>query len=147
MALLPGLALSLEAIVHAVTSTVVNRDRPAVEHLDAAQPTASFPSGHTLNTTVVMGVTAYLFALHRRSLRAALGGAVIGGVVSIAMGLSRVYLAAHWLTDVVAGWLVALAWLAVVVTLHRLVLTVGRTPAGSMERAPPRAGGHAGPDG
>ena len=43
VALLPGLALSLEAIVHAVTSTIVNRDRPAVEHLDAAQPTASFP--------------------------------------------------------------------------------------------------------
>jgi undecaprenyl-diphosphatase len=39
------------------------------------------------------------------------------------MGLTRVYLGHHWLTDVLVAWLLALAWLAVVITAHRLYLT------------------------
>ena len=37
-------------------------------------------------------------------------------VVVLAMGLSRVWLEHHWLTDVAAGWLIGFGWLATVVT-------------------------------
>ena len=49
--------------------------------------------------------------LGRRHLRSKL---LVGSVVVVfvlAMGLSRVWLGHHWLTDVIAGWLVGLAWL------------------------------------
>ncbi len=42
------------------------------------------------------------------------------------MGLSRVYLGHHWLTDVLVAWSLALAWLGVVITAHRLFITVRR---------------------
>lgn len=87
----------------------------------------SFPSGHTLNSTVIVGVLVYLL-LRRLEGAAARGAVVAAGVVFVvAMGLSRVFLGHHWLTDVIVGWSLGLAWLATVVTAHRLFLTVRRS--------------------
>lgn len=113
VALLPGLALTLEAIVHAVTSTVVNRTRPAVEHLDAAQPTASFPSGHTGATVAqVMILLLLLRRLDSALARVAVAVASLGFVVVLSW--SRLYLGMHHVSDVAVGVLngVACALLA-----------------------------------
>ena len=45
---------------------------------------------------------------------------------ALAMGLSRVFLGHHWLTDVIFAWLLGAAWLTLVITSHRLFLTIRR---------------------
>jgi membrane-associated phospholipid phosphatase len=65
--------------------------------------------------------------LRRVSSRRARAATVVVGVAFAgAMGLSRVFLGHHWLTDVVAAWLLGLGWAAAVITAHRLYLTVRR---------------------
>jgi undecaprenyl-diphosphatase len=106
---------------------LIGRARPPL-HL-AVPPyehSPSFPSGHTLNSTVLIGVLVYVALLHLESRRARTAVVVAGAVFVLAMGLSRVFLGHHWLTDVMVGWTLGLAWLIVVVTAHRLFLTVRR---------------------
>jgi len=107
---------------------VIGRVRPPLP--DAVPPyeySASFPSGHTLNAVAVVGTIAYLLVLRQTSTVAR--SLTIGGAAFFALtiGLSRVFLGHHWFTDVVAAWLLGAAWLALVITAHRLYITARRT--------------------
>ena len=96
---------------------------------DAVPPyedSPSFPSGHTLNTTVVISLVIYLICLQFHTMRVRVTAITAGSAFIIAMGLSRVFLGHHWLTDVMAGWILGLAWVAIVILAHRLFHLVRR---------------------
>jgi undecaprenyl-diphosphatase len=81
--------------------------------MGAPDTTSSFPSGHTLNSVVFLALVVWLlWPTVRRGGHVALVAA--GAVLSIGVAASRVYLGYHWLTDVLASGLVALAWLCIV---------------------------------
>jgi membrane-associated phospholipid phosphatase len=112
---------------------LIGRARPPLS--DAVPPyehSPSFPSGHTLNATVVVGTIVYLLLLRQSRVVARVWTIVVGTAFVLAVGVSRVFLGHHWLTDVLAAWALGLAWLALVVTAHRLYLTAlhhGAEPA------------------
>ena len=104
--------------------SLIGRTRPPLT--DAVPPyehSASFPSGHSLNAVVIAGVIAYLIILRLKSPRARIITSLLAGLFAATIGLSRVYLGHHWLTDVLAAWALGAAWLALVITAHRLYLT------------------------
>lgn len=109
---------------------LVGRLRPPLA--DAVPPyeySPSFPSGHTLNAVVIAGTLAYLLLAHEHTRVSRTLTVVAAVVYALAMGLSRVFLGHHWLSDVVMGWALGLAWLTALITAHRLWLTVKRDKA------------------
>ena len=109
---------------------IVGRARPDLA--DAVPPyetSPSFPSGHTLNAVAIAGILAYLLLLrqHRRVTRVL--SITVAVVFAVTIGISRVYLGHHWFTDVLAAFFLSGAWLALVITAHRLYLTARRPGA------------------
>ncbi len=106
-----------------VGKVVVARDRPPTDlAVPPFETSAAFPSGHALNAVVIAGILAYLLVLRTRSVRVGVLVVVLAVVHAVLMGLSRVYLGHHWLTDVIVAWCLGAAWLAVVFTVHQLAL-------------------------
>ncbi len=102
---------------------LIARERPAQElSVTPVEPSFSFPSGHALNATIIAGVLAYLLISRTRSAQVAAVAVPLALAHTLLMGLSRVYLGAHWLTDVVVAWPMSFAWLAVILTLHQVLV-------------------------
>lgn len=123
-------AVGLGAVLTVVLKLVFGRVRPpAADQLGAFDPEFAFPSGHTLNATVLYGLIAIVIIMgaRRRAVRVA---AVVGWFgLSLAVAVSRVYLGYHWATDVLAGFVIGVAVLSLAV-LAGMALGVGRSGEG-----------------
>ncbi|CAN00230.1 putative membrane-associated phospholipid phosphatase [Clavibacter michiganensis subsp. michiganensis NCPPB 382] len=109
---------------------LIGRARPALA--DAVPPyetSPSFPSGHTLNAVAIAGILAYLLLLRQLRRVTRVLSIAVAVVFAVTIGISRVYLGHHWFTDVLAAFFLSGAWLAVVITAHRLYLTARRPGA------------------
>ena len=96
---------------------LVERPRPGVGYvLGAVDTTYSFPSGHTLNSAVFFLTLAGLLWMLRAGLVWRITGTAVAVLLSVGIGLSRIYLGYHWATDVLAAWLLAATWLSLVAT-------------------------------
>ncbi len=127
IAIISGTALSQ------LLKMVYDRPRPdIVEQLVTVQ-TASFPSGHASMSAVVYLTLASLIVrlVEDTAIRAYVVCVALG--LTVAIGISRVYLGVHWPSDVLAGWAFGVAWsslslLVVAALRHRrqLLRSAGR---------------------
>ena len=90
---------------------LVHRGRPAGTDPLVHLVTYSYPSGHAAAATMFGGVLIALLLARARRSAAAVAGAVALILWICAVCMSRVYLGAHYLTDVLAGVLEGVAWL------------------------------------
>lgn len=104
-------------------------DRPRPEMIDAGQVfTASFPSGHATMSAVVYLTLGLLLAEAMRAshLKAYFIG--LGIFLTVAVGVSRIYLGVHFPTDVIAGWALGTAWALVCWVGYSLLFGHDRRP-------------------
>ena len=98
-----------------------NRHRPEIVlEGKLAPPLHSFPSGHVVLTLSVYGILAWLWIRASRSWPERGLAVVLLVALTAVTGFARVRLGTHWPSDVIAGFIIGVAWLAVVLrALHR----------------------------
>lgn len=114
-------AMAVSAALTVGVKLAVERARPGeASRLGPIDSSYSFPSGHALNSAVLLGLVVLLLVplIEARWKRIAVG--VGAGVLAFGIGLSRVYLGYHWASDVAASWLIAIALLTLVGTAIRV---------------------------
>lgn len=110
-------------ILERVLKIVVHRTRPAFTPTRASEFTMSFPSGHAMMCVLGIGMLVYVLMVPRpptRPWRELLIG--LAASLVLVVGISRVYLGAHYPSDVLGGYAFGLAWLATCIGLSGVAL-------------------------
>ena len=107
-----GVALGGSLLIDFLMKLVFQRPRPKLDYA-AVLPDYSFPSGHSMNGVVFyVSLALILWSVFGR--RVGVPALLIASLVAFGIGVSRIYLGYHYLTDVVGGWLAGIVWLLVV---------------------------------
>jgi membrane-associated phospholipid phosphatase len=134
------LASPVAELVDAILKIIVAKPRPtsaqAVVSVDTLLP--SFPSGHVVYYVFFYGLLAYLvlpYLVHVSWRRIAIGVAV---TLSIIIGVSRIYLGAHWFSDVLGGYFLGIGM--VILYIKFFDVTANRLAVGKCDYAEQAAG-------
>ncbi len=100
------------ALLNPLLKAVFARSRPLHDHGLVEASGWSFPSGHASGALLVYGMLAYLVVRHTRAVYH-LPAAAVAIVLIVLIGASRVILQVHYLSDVLAGYMSAAAWIAI----------------------------------
>lgn len=92
--------------------------RPRPEYVVYSEVTASFPSGHSAASFALFGFLTYVLVRERTGPRVL--ALAVGVVIVIIVGLSRLVLGAHYLSDVLSGYLVGAVWVTLGICLTEL---------------------------
>ncbi|MCI0376753.1 MAG: phosphatase PAP2 family protein [Gemmataceae bacterium] len=92
---------------------IFNRERPPEEWRDPAvhEKNESFPSGHSMGSMIGFGMLAYVLGLETRARRLRWAAYAASGLIILLVGFSRIFLRAHWVSDVAGGFTIGVAWL------------------------------------
>lgn len=101
-----------ELVLDPVLKALVGRLRPVVAHPVAYGNGDSFPSGHALGSIVCYGALFLVFLPAARG-RWRRAFAAVTGTLIAAIGVSRLLLGVHYLTDVLGAWALGVTWLGV----------------------------------
>lgn len=103
-------------VLNVLLKITFQRARPSFEQPLLTLSTYSFPSGHTVAATLLYGFLAAYLTRHAHSWRARVGVALLACLMVGLVAGSRMYLGAHYLTDILAAVAEGCAWLAVCIT-------------------------------
>ena len=109
-------ALAGGAALNFLLKDVFARPRPSVVEWGTHVSTASFPSGHAMSAMIAYASVAYLGGRLEPTWRMRVATWSLAALLILAIGASRIYLGVHYPSDVLAGFVAGMAWLAFVVS-------------------------------
>ena len=97
-------AVTAQALVFFLTTLMIDRPRPDVDHMDVSPPTSSFPSGHTsASVALYVGLAVILFRVADRTWLKRAAWLLV--LVPVGVALTRMYRGMHHPSDVTASFL------------------------------------------
>ncbi len=99
-------------VVNFLMKKAVHRHRPFFEDPIVTLTSFSFPSGHAMGSTVLYGALAAIMIWPMRQWRWRFATVCVAALLVALICFSRIYLGVHYLSDVVAGCLAGVVWLA-----------------------------------
>jgi len=105
-----------QGILFLSLTSLIARPRPVFsENIGGVISYASFPSGHMISSVVMFGLLAY-FIVPKISSRAGKAAAILLAVLMVLfIGYSRFFMGAHYITDVIAGTALGVAWVTLAI--------------------------------
>lgn len=124
-AMLAALAcLPVYFFAEAQLKPLFGRPRPTAGLINVyqASKSLSFPSGTAMQSVVCVGVLLYLAWLAGKKGRAIMGARIVAGLALLFLllcNLARVHVGAHWVSDIIGGWLFVGAWVMLLMAGHQ----------------------------
>jgi membrane-associated phospholipid phosphatase len=118
-----GFVALVGGLWYLIVVNLVNRPRPTVGQILRVTEhpgSTSFPSGHLIFITISAGILMLCLGYRYLPRWARPIGWAVVAVLVLGTAIDRIYVGAHWPSDVLAGLLIAIAWLALVVSLRRV---------------------------
>jgi undecaprenyl-diphosphatase len=109
-------AMVATALLNSGLKLSFGRDRPDFRDPIIDEQTHSFPSGHSMGAVIAFGLLAYFLLLALSDRREKIAVVVVAAVLTLLIGFSRIYLGAHYFSDVVGGFAVGGAWLSICIS-------------------------------
>ncbi len=106
-----ALTMAGGSVLNIVLKHLFQRERPVLENPLVTLASYGFPSGHTMGTTLFCGSIAILAATSGRGFAAQVLFFALAGLWVLVIGASRIYLGAHYFTDVIGAITAGTAWL------------------------------------
>ncbi len=103
-------AVASGTVIGALLKDVYQRPRPDIVPHSMYASGASFPSGHSMMSAVTYLTIGALLARSQTHRRLKSYFLVLSVLMTVSIGISRVYLGVHWPTDVLAGWTAGSVW-------------------------------------
>jgi undecaprenyl-diphosphatase len=97
-------------LVSAVLKSLFQRPRPDLVPYATTVANTSFPSGHSMLSAVAYLTLGAMLARSQQRKRLKAYFLLVAALLTLLVGVSRVYLGVHWPTDVLAGWTAGASW-------------------------------------
>ncbi len=127
LALFIAISVCGGTLVNTLLKGAIERPRPDIVSHGTSAALSSFPSGHAMMSAAVFLTLGALLAQSAGQARIKIYILSWSVLLTIMVGISRIYLGVHWPTDVIAGWIAGATWAVLCLFVGRKTLLSNRT--------------------